>query len=222
MAKDPGEVDPSQLHDTVADEEVAPEEGPEAAATPPPAPRRAPPDFDRKWHPEQLQETMAEGPAIAGGRRKSDNDVDLSRIFDRLTGGEQEPVARYDPEAGRTNVAVKISAATEAMAQAVKGVASSAIYTPFGRLILSTVIALAGISLAIAAVTIQDTWMIVAAALVCPLGLFLVYSRYQAWLGHKRYMYRLLETLGEDVSEFDPGKRFRRIQATAIKKGRRR
>jgi hypothetical protein len=68
---------------------------------------------------------------------------------------------------------------------------------------------LAGIALAIAAATLQDWGWIIAAGVVTPLGSVLMYLRYQAWLGHKRYLYRLLETLGEDVSDFDFQKRYR-------------
>ncbi|MEX2219639.1 MAG: hypothetical protein WD749_12870 [Phycisphaerales bacterium] len=234
MAKDPGEIDPRSLDDTVADEELAPEaaepirheapspSGPPSPPRRPPA-RRAKPEPDRAPEPELLGETVADAPALIGGRRKprGGDDVDLNRIFDRLGIAEETPLDRYDPEAGRTNVAVKISAATEAVAAAVKGVASSAITTPFGRLVLSIFVCLAGVALTIAAVTIQDTWMIVGASVVGPIGLIVVYWRYQAWLGHKRYMYRLLESLGEDVSDFDPAKRYRRTRTTAVKKGRR-
>jgi hypothetical protein len=78
---------------------------------------------------------------------------------------------------------------------------------------------LAGIGLCIAAVTFQNWPWIVAAGIVLPLGGFLMYLRYQAWLGHKRYMYRLLETLGEDVSDFQPHKMYR---STKVRAGRRR
>ena len=43
----------------------------------------------------------------------------------------------------------------------------------------------------------------------------MVYWRYQVWLGHKRYMYRLLESLGEDVSDFDPRKVYRKAKSKA-------
>src|SRR5207253_11266499 len=134
---------------------------------------------------------------------------------------EENPLGRYDPEAGKGDVAVKLSAAAEAVAEAVKGVAVGAFSTPFGRLILSIFVALAGVALVIAAITIQDRWMIGAAAVVAPLGLLLVYLRYQAWLGHKRYIYRLLESLGEDVSDFHPDQVYRKTKVTSAKRRRR-
>jgi hypothetical protein len=145
--------------------------------------------------------------------------VDLARIFDRATRTEENPAGRHDPEAGKGDVAVKLAVSTEAVAHVVKGAVSGTFTTPFGRLILSILVALAGVGLTIAAFTLQDRWIITAAAIVAPIGLVLVYWRYQAWLGHKRYMYRLLETLGEDVSGFRPDQAFRR---TGVRNSKRR
>lgn len=134
-------------------------------------------------------------------------DVALDEILDRVeASSDTSSLTRYDPEAGHTNVSVKIRAATEAIRNSVS--------TPFGKLLTAIVVGLAGLSLAIAAITLQTTPWIVAAAIVAPVGGLLVYWRYQAWLGHKRYMYRLLETLGEDVTDFDPRKMYRKIGAT--------
>jgi hypothetical protein len=134
-------------------------------------------------------------------------DVALDEILDRVeASSDTSSLTRYDPEAGHTNVSVKIRAATEAIRNSVN--------TPFGKLMSASVIGLAGLSLAIAAFTLQTMPWIIAAAVVAPVGGLLVYWRYQAWLGHKRYMYRLLETLGEDVTDFDPRKVYRKIGST--------
>lgn len=134
-------------------------------------------------------------------------DVALEDVLDRVeASSDTSSLSRYDPEAGHTNVAVKIRAATEAIRNSVS--------TPFGKLMSASVLGLAGISLAIAAITFQTMPWIIAAAIVAPVGGLLVYWRYQAWLGHKRYMYRLLETLGEDVTDFDPRKMYRKIGTT--------
>ena len=109
------------------------------------------------------------------------------------------------------NVAVKIRVVTEAV--------RNTIDTPFGKLLLSIIFGLAGVGATIAAITLQDTPWVVAACILMPVGLLLVYWRYQAWLGHKRYMYRLLETLGEDVGDFDPRHKYRKTGTKAVKKG---
>lgn len=134
-------------------------------------------------------------------------DVALEDVLDRVeASSDTSSLTRYDPEAGHTNVAVKIRAATEAIRNSVT--------TPFGKLMSAGVLGLAGLSLAIAAINFQTLPWIIAAAVVAPAGGILVYWRYQAWLGHKRYMYRLLETLGEDVTDFDPRKVYRKIGTT--------
>lgn len=227
MSEGPREVDPSNLDDTVADVEVDAEEASplevlkSRAPTRPPAqeepPKKAQSPRAQRPPPERMSDTVVDGAA----RRKAD-EVDLTNIFDRLTGGgEDNPLARYDPEAGRTNVAVKLREATAAVSTAVKGAVTTAFLTPFGRLLMACAIGLAGIALTIAAITIRDRWIIGAAAVVGPLGALLVYWRYQAWLGHKRYIFRLLETLGEDMSAFDPRLIYRRGGETPKRKRRR-
>jgi hypothetical protein len=145
-----------------------------------------------------LDDTVAEGDASI----PSDDEVQLDRILDRpQAGGSDASLYRYDPEAGHSSVAVKIKAVREAV--------RNSIATPFGKLMVAVPVFLAGVSLAIAAATLQDWAWIIAAGVVFPTGSVLMYIRYQAWLGHKRYLYRLLETLGEDVSDFDFHKRYR-------------
>src|SRR5690606_2622326 len=81
--------------------------------------------------------------------------VEVDEIFDRpdqVVGS----TAQYDPEAGRTNVAIKI--------QAVRQVVRSATSTPFGRLIIALPIGLAGVTLTIVALIMQTLYMTIAAA----------------------------------------------------------
>jgi hypothetical protein len=214
------DVDPNQLSDTVADEELAPdEESPPAPMTPPVTRQLHRDQRPPRRHDEDIG--LVERPIDRRRALAITRDVDLDRIFDKGAQGEENPAGRYDPEAGKGDVAVKISAATEAAVEAVKSVATGAISTPFGRLILSIFVAMAGIALVIAAVTIQEHWMIAGAAVVAPLGLLLVYWRYRAWLGHKRYIYRLLESLGEDVSDFSPDQAYRRTKVRPARRRRR-
>lgn len=161
---------------------------------------------DRRWRPSDLGDTpnlqdSRDGMAVRSGETER---LDLDDIYDRPEQMVTGSTAQYDPEAGRSNVAIKI--------QAVRQVVRSATSTPFGRLILTIPIALVGVTLVILAVTLQERWAIIGAVIVAPLGAWLLYARYQAWLGHKRYMYRLLESLGEDVSDFDPISADRRIR----------
>lgn len=156
--------------------------------------------------PRELDLELSETTEERSRRTKAKIDVELDTVFDRPDSGmETASLSRFDPEAGRTAVAVKIRAVTEAVVNSVA--------TPFGKLIVAILFGLVGLALAIAAVTLKDTPYIVAACIVTPIALLLIYRQYQIWLGHKRYMYRLLETLGEDVSEFDPHKMYRRVKA---------
>jgi hypothetical protein len=159
-----------------------------------------------KQEPEDLQfgrdlldETVSDLDAV----EPSDDEVQLDKILDRPQSATDVSLTRYDPEAGRMDVAVKIKAATEAVKNTIK--------SPFGKLLLVVPIFLVGVWLAIEAVTYQTWAWIGPAAVVFPLGSVLVYIRYQAWLGSKRYMYRLLESLGEDVSDFDYRQQLRRV-----------
>ncbi|MBL9031560.1 MAG: hypothetical protein JNM80_07605 [Phycisphaerae bacterium] len=162
---------------------------------------------------DDLEDTVAEDLAIAeeGPRLspvKARADVNLDEVFDKTTqAAEGVSTWKYDPEAGRSDVAVKIRAAREAI--------ESAVGTPFGKLIIALVVGLGAISLGIMAAIRQERNYIIAAAIVIPPAAWLIHARYNAWLGHKRYMYRLLETLGEDVSDFDPHRVNRKI-GTAI------
>jgi hypothetical protein len=226
-------ADPA-LDDTVADEEVETADGPRL---PPPVPlfreRPSEPDRSESHRPplpaifrgidlpptrseestskRRWRDDLGDTPSLADsqvGRYRAPraDHVRLEEIFDRPEQLIVGTAAEYDPEAGRSNVAIKI--------QAVRQVVRSAAATPFGRLILAIPFGLAGMCLSIMAVTMQDLWVCIAAGVVMPVALILIYARYQAWLGHKRYMYRLLESLGEDVSGFDPRKTYRRVRGT--------
>ena len=192
-------VDPSLLAETIAD---APALRPKPDAKPPAAPDPA------------LDDTAAD--LEIAGERPGPRPVfsePVDDIFDRPDPtADAAALTRFDPERGKQNVAIKIRAVTQAV--------RSTITTPFGKLLLAIVFGLAGISLTIAALTLRDTAYIVAAIIVAPVGGLLVYWRYQAWLGHKRYMYRLLESLGEDVSDFDPRRIYRRVGGKSSSKRR--
>jgi hypothetical protein len=169
-----------------------------------PARQPGPGERDRRWR-EDLGDTPSLEESRAGGAMSSEElgRVEVEDIFDRSEQQSTASAAPYDPEAGRTNVAVKIQAASQ--------VVRSAASTPFGKLVLAIPVGLAAITLTILAIVDQTLWICIAAGIVVPIAGWLLYARYQAWLGHKRYMYRLLETLGEDVSDFDSGQTFRRI-----------
>lgn len=139
---------------------------------------------------DELGETPADGLAA----------IDLERVFDRASTLEGR-LDRFDPEAGKMGLATRIHRAVRAR-----------MGSHGGRLVIALFLALGGASLVILALEFQTWALIVAASLGAPLTLILLYVRYQQWLGHKRYMYRLLESLGEDVSEFDPGKIYRPVK----------
>jgi hypothetical protein len=229
-SEEPRHIDPA-LDETVADEEFDPVEGElvdrerprplrQPAPPPPPIPkfpeRRGEParhapgiprpgrERDRRWRQDLSDTPGLQDSRAAGAMSASDLErVEVEEIFDRPDRQAVGSTAEYDPEAGRTNVAIKI--------QAVRRVVSTATATPFGKLVLTFPVVMTGIVLTILAIVHQQLWVCIAAAVVMPLGLWLLYMRYQAWLGHKRYMYRLLETLGEDVSDFDAGRKYRRV-----------
>ena len=191
------DADPSLLAETIADAPgIDPDRAMKAARA---KARNSPRDLS-------LDQTVYDYEAA---RRSSE--VELDKILDKPDStADAASMSRFDPEAGKTNVAVKIRAVTEAV--------KNSFDTPFGKLLLSVVFGMAGVGTTIAAITLQDTPWVVAACILMPVGLLLVYWRYQAWLGHKRYMYRLLETLGEDVTDFDPRHKYRRTGAKAVKK----
>jgi hypothetical protein len=193
--------DPSELAETIADA--------------PAIKRRASSKPSQKEPDPALDDTAVDADADDDSN-DSAAEVDMEGIYDRpeaVAAADVASLYRYDPEAGRTSVAVKVRAVTEAV--------KNSVATPFGKLIITLPVLLIGTSLTIAAINIQDTPFIVAAAVVMPIALLLVYWRYQIWLGHKRYMYRLLESLGEDMSDYDPRKVFRRAGTKSMKKNRR-
>jgi len=216
----PGRGDASQggMDETIADI-PSPRTRPRPAAAAPTPPRSTPPprgELQLRDNDPALDDTVADLNADADYRDPADEpaEIELASVFDRPTSGiETASLSRFDPEAGRTSVAIKVRAVTVAV--------KNTVATPFGKLLLTFPVVLIGVSLSIAAITIQDTPYIVAAVLVMPIGLVLAYWRYQAWLGHKRYMYRLLETLGEDVSDFDAAKVYRRTGRKMVSRARR-
>ncbi len=179
--------------------------GPELAAqTPPPPPPDQPgppPDLlgETKADLELVPEDSASG--SSAGRRDgaggSAADIDLTEVYDRPEKTEDASLKRYDPEAGKMGLAVKIRAVRQQ------------VNTPFGRLVLALVLNLVSACLVIYTVAFPIWPLIVAAAIVVPACGWLLWVRYQQWLGYKRYMYRLLETLGEDVSDWNMEQTYR-------------
>ena len=131
--------------------------------------------------------------------------------YDNLFGHEIVGLDRVDPEAGSMSVA-----------RLVKQRVKRAARTPGGQLVLSIPVGLLGIALAILAIVHQTTPLIVAAAVVAPPALAAWVVLYRRWLGHKRYAYRLLESLGEDVSGFTPDQMYRVLKTRRPSKRRRR
>lgn len=134
-------------------------------------------------------------------------DIDLDAVYDRRGDKDDASLRRVDPEAGHSRITVKLRAVRQSVS------------TPFGRLVLSFPVALAAITLAIFAAAFPEWPLVAAAGLFVPASGVLVYIRYQQWLGHKRYIYRLLESLGEDVSDWTMDQTYRR---TRVRRARRR
>jgi hypothetical protein len=157
---------------------------------------------------EESAEDMGDTPALAPdptglvdlpeGDAVAAPDVDYRGAFDRVHQRETGALDRFDPEAGRMGLGTRIQLAVRA-----------SVRSPFGRFIVAIVLGLGGVSLAIVALTFHNVGLYVAAGVLTPVSLVYLYVRYQQWLGHKRYLFRLLETLGEDVSDFDMNRRYR-------------
>lgn len=135
-------------------------------------------------------------------------DIDLNEVYDRPLPQKTEDASlkRYDPEAGKMGLAVKIRAVRQQ------------INTPFGRLALAFPLNLASLSLAIYTFAFPAWWLIAATAIIVPGCGWLLWVRYQQWLGHKRYMYRLLETLGEDVTDWNMERTYRKPKVRRAKR----
>ncbi len=183
------------------------------AQTPPPPPADQP-------GPDLLGETKADlelvppsedsgSPAGSRGRDEAGGsaaEIDLTEVYDRPEKTEDASLKRFDPEAGKMGLAVKIRAVRQQ------------VNTPFGRLVLALVLNLASACLVIYTIAFPIWPLIVAAAIVVPACGWLLWVRYQQWLGYKRYMYRLLETLGEDVSDWNMEQTYR---APKVKRAKR-
>lgn len=154
----------------------------------------------------QLDATVADTPAARAPRPSSqtspiDAEVDLDRVYDRVAAQPSNvTIALNDDEAGRTRVGGELKRTQQVRA---------AVGSAFGRLLQALVLTIIAASLAIFAAFDQRWIWIAPAAIALPLTLWLTTRRYHTWLGHRRYMYRLLDTLGEDVSGL---KRERRVR----------
>lgn len=160
--------------------------------------RRAVPGASDPLNTDNLGETKVDLDAQDDGDEAPD--VDLNEVYDRPPPQRTEDASlrRFDPEAGKMGLGVRIRAVRQR------------IDTPFGRFVIAFPLNLAALSLGIYTVAFPNWPLIVASALVIPACGWLLWWRYQQWLGHKRYMYRLLETLGEDVSDWNMDQTFRK------------
>lgn len=141
---------------------------------------------------DPLADTVADEFVVDEEPRKGDG-----QAFDRLFGHEIVSLDEIDPEAGQLSVAQRVR------------LARVAARTPGGRLVTATPPLFVGIALGIFAVVHQTTPLIVAAGIVTPITLLWWILCYRSWLGHKRYGYRLLESLGEDVSDYSASEKYR-------------
>lgn len=151
-----------------------------------------------------LDETVADEPLVPEG------DLDADPTFDNLFAHDIVSLDQIDPEAGRMSVARRVRQVRKAAS------------TPEGQFVLAVPFALGGITLAIFALVYQTTPWIIAGAVVAPLTFYFTWSRFRHWLGHKRYTFRVLETLGEDVSDYTPHQMYRATKVKARAKRRRR
>lgn len=152
----------------------------------------------------QLDATVADAPALRSPARApapADAEVDLDRVYDRVsTPPTNVTIALNDDEAGRSRVGGELKRTQQVRA---------AVGSAFGRLLQALALTMLAASLAIFAAFDQRWIWIAPAAIALPLTLWLTTRRYHAWLGHRRYMYRLLDTLGEDVSGLEGERRVR-------------
>lgn len=152
-------------------------------------------------------ETGVGGSTMGGDRRQIREhlkrelaDLHEHAAFDSIQAGTADPLlADEDPEAGYQNV--------RDIRSAKKAIASSG-----GQFVIGLIIGLFGLGMAVyaAAQASMDSTgsliMLAAAAIIAPVSAWWAHRKYRQWLQHKTYLYRLLESLGEDVSELKPRK----------------
>lgn len=131
-------------------------------------------------------------------------DFEVQDSFVELGGHDTARIDQIDPELHHVNVRKKLSRAQKT------------VNDKFTQLIIAGVASLIGIALALLAITWQTQNIIIAASVVCPPAFFITWSRYNKWVARKNSMYRLLETLGEDVSDLDPRTRKQRRQKQVL------
>ena len=71
----------------------------------------------------------------------------------------------------------------------------------FTKLLIMTGLLMASIAMAILAAILHDLWLIITASVMFPVFSVLWYKAYAQWQANKRFGFRLLESLGEDVSD---------------------
>jgi len=151
----------------------------------------------------------ADGAPPADRRRIRDHlkrelaDLDQHAAFDTIQAGMADPLLPDDdPEAAYQNV--------RDIRSAKKAIASSG-----GQFVIGLVIGLFGLGLAVYAAaqasmdSTNSLLMLAAAAIIAPVSTWWAHRKYKQWLHRKTYLYRLLESLGEDVSDLRPHRRGR-------------
>ncbi|MEM1329829.1 MAG: hypothetical protein AAGG07_04640 [Planctomycetota bacterium] len=109
--------------------------------------------------------------------------------FARVGAHELTGLDKFDPEAGYSDYQKKVTL-------------RKAVSTSFGQLIISGVLMLTGIALTIMAATVQTLPWIIAAAVVLPPAIVVFRKRYKRWVRNRTYLFRLCQSLGEDVSNW--------------------
>jgi|GEM_PF-3443353 len=99
---------------------------------------------------------------------------------------------RLDPEWGKYDVSRRITSLRQA------------VETSFAQMIFAGIAALVALAVALLAASWQTRALIIAASVLCPPTFVWVYIQWRRWLERKRFLFRLLETLGEDTTGIDP------------------
>lgn len=113
--------------------------------------------------------------------------------FDTISAADDYGKAsNLDPELDHVN--------TRRITHAKVATVRRAVVSTGGQFILGLVAAIVGLGLAVYAAAEQSLPLLIAAGLIAPPCTYYGYRKYRQWLQNKRYLVRLLESLGEDVS----------------------
>jgi len=136
-------------------------------------------------------------------------DLELDESFVELGGHDAARIDEIDPELHHHSVRKK------------RRRAKKVVETKFTQMIVAGVASLVGIAFALLAMTWQSQNIIIAACIICPPAFWITWVRYQKWVASKNAMFRLLQTLGEDVSGIDPRtRRQRKVQQIIMQEDR--